>query len=1127
MAAERIGVTVGVTFATKITELLANPTRRQLRYVFCFNSIVEELKKEEKNLMLARDRVQNKVNMALRNAEEIEKDVEEWMTETNTVIDDVQRLKIEIEKYMKYFDKWCSSWIWRYSFNKKVAKKAVILRRLWESGKFDTVSYQAPLSGTEFFPSKDFTPSKSSRKALNQIMVAVKDDDVNMIGLYGMGGVGKTTLVKEASRKATMLKLFDQVLMVVVSQAQDVIKIQDQMADKLGLNFDVKTTEGRARRLHKRLKNEKKILIILDDVWRYLDLKDIGIPHGDDHKGCKILLTTRLRRVCASLNCQRDIPLHVLTESEAWALFKNIAGLHDCSSDLNNVAVKVVRKCKGLPLAIVTVGRALRDKSFSGWKVALQKLKSSRLIDIRDVDKDKNAYACLKLSFDHLQCEETKLCLLLCSLFPEDYEIFVEDLARYAVGLGFYQDAQSIDDVRSEVFEAIGDLKASCLLLETESEGHVKLHDMVRDFALWVGSRVEQAFRVRARVGLEEWPKTGNSDSYTAMSLMNNNVRELPARLVCPKLQLLLLARKRALFCREETITVPDTVFEGVKELKVLSLAHGFLSMQSLEFLTNLQTLELKYCYINWPRSGKKRTDLALFQMLKRLKILSFFGSFIEELPEEIGELDNLRVLDLRSCKLLVRIPSNLIRRLSKLEELYIGSSSFKKWEVEGTCKQGSNASLMELKSLSHLDTVWLNYDEFIQKDFAFPNLNGYYVHINCGCTSDSSPSGSYPTSRTICLGPTGVTTLKACKELFQNVYDLHLLSSTNFCNILPEMDGRGFNELASLKLLLCDFGCLVDTKQRQAPAIAFSNLKVIDMCKTGLRKICHGLPPEGFLEKLQTLKLYGCYHMVQIFPAKLWKTLQTLEKVIVRRCSDLQEVFELHRLNEVNANLLSCLTTLELQELPELRSIWKGPTHNVSLKNLTHLILNNCRCLTSVFSPSLAQSLVHIRTIYIGCCDQIKHIIAEKVEDGEKTFSKLHLQPLSLRNLQTLTIYECNRLEYIFPISIARGFMRLEKIIIVRAVQLAEFFRTGEQVILSPGGNNSMSLQQKNLELKCSSPHSCCSGDHTAVFPSLQHLEFTGCPKLLIHSIAELLVPSKLLSEFGVLTLKCSGVPL
>jgi Cdc6-like AAA superfamily ATPase len=143
------------------------------------------------------------------------------------------------------------------------------LRRLEEKRKkFPTVSHKAPPDPIEFLPSKEFTSSESSKEAFEQIMKALIDDKVNMIELCGMGGVGKTTLVKEVGRKAKELQLFDEVLMATVSPNPNVIDIQRRMADSLGLLFQPEESkQGRTDRLWKRLKTEKKMLIILDDVW--------------------------------------------------------------------------------------------------------------------------------------------------------------------------------------------------------------------------------------------------------------------------------------------------------------------------------------------------------------------------------------------------------------------------------------------------------------------------------------------------------------------------------------------------------------------------------------------------------------------------------------------------------------------------------------------------------------------------------------------------------------------------------------------------------------------------------------------------------------------------------------------
>ncbi|KAL3612747.1 hypothetical protein D5086_003767 [Populus alba] len=99
----------------------------------------------------------------------------------------------------------------------------------------------------------------------------------------------------------------------------------------------------------------------------------------------------------------------------------------------------------------------------------------------------------------------------------------------------------------------------------------------------------------------------------------------------------------------------------------------------------------------------------------------------IEELPDEIGELKELRLLDVTGCELLRRIPVNLIARLKKLEELLIGDESFKGWDVVGCdSTEGMNASLTELSSLSHLAVLSLKIPKVSQ--VAEDSRTGFFV---------------------------------------------------------------------------------------------------------------------------------------------------------------------------------------------------------------------------------------------------------------------------------------------------------------------------------------------------------------------------------------------------------------
>jgi hypothetical protein len=204
---------------------------------------------------------------------------------------------------------------------------------------------------------------------------------------------------------------------------------------------------------------------------------------------------------------------------------------------------------------------------------------------------------------------------------------------------------------------------------------------------------------------------------------------------VCPQLKVLLLGL-------DDGLNVPERFFEGMKAIEVLSLMGGCLSLQSLELSMNLQSLLLIEC---------KCKGLIWLRKLQRLKILVFRRCDSNKgLPDEIGELKELRLLDLTSCYSL-RIPVNLIGRLKKLEELLIGDGSFNGWDVVGCdSTEGMNASLTELSSLSHLAVLSLRIPkvECIPRDFVFPRLLKYDIMLGHGYSETV-----YPTSTRLYLG--------------------------------------------------------------------------------------------------------------------------------------------------------------------------------------------------------------------------------------------------------------------------------------------------------------------------------------------------------------------------------------
>ncbi|TYI84771.1 hypothetical protein E1A91_D05G390100v1 [Gossypium mustelinum] len=1029
---------VSNSVGTLIVDCVVKPVGRQLDYVRRFHGNVEKLREKKCDLESARDRLQHEIEDAERQLLLIQKDVQNLQSKAGETVSDMGTLEGEIQLNKRCLN-WCPNWIWRYQLSKKAMKKTQDMSELLEKfGRLGPVGYRDPtaLPTIDFLCSKEFVVSESSKVAFNQIIEALKDENINMIGLWGMGGVGKTTLAREVGSQATKLNLFDKVVITTVSQKPNFERIQDQIAQYIG--FDMKNDRGRRseQELWLRLKKEQRILIILDDIWEPIHLKEnIGIPIGDDHKGCKVLLTTRRKRVCQIMECRPVVQLHCLDDDEAWTLFEKKAGLDDFSDDcIKTPAKKIVKKCGGLPIAIVPLASALKGKTnCHEWQAAYHRLEGRRLTEIEDVH-ERNAYVILEASFDYLKDLMTKTCFLLCSLFPEDHEIYVEDLVRYAWGLKLCKCIDPIKYVRSEVLASIEILKNSGLLLDCRGR-HVKMHDVVRQFALWIASsRKEFSFGT-----VETLPMDESYKHYTAISFEADQTDELPKGVGFPYLKLLLHGGNRFMETSSE-------FFEGMKALQVCALKDQLISLAAFKFNMNLRTLCLIDCELS---------DITMLGKLKSLHILSLSGSDITELPTEAGDLENLRLLDLSYCEDLRRIARNLIQRLSNLEELYLHECSSLKWATENSTKRESYSSLSELNLLPKLVVISLDISsEHLLDGFVFRRLWSFDVCI--GITREPwilkrRDLKTYPISRSLRI----VKSVDACKQLFEDLESLQLNDVEGHPNLIPSLD-LGFRKLTSLYLREChSMQCLIDASKQQVPITALSNLRKLSLSDMfHLEEVCNAPQPQGFLQKLEEVIVSDCGEMRVLFPIAELRSieqegpsrhlsLQSLKIVEIERCNNLKYIFP-----RSVANSLGQLHTLKIKSCSQLEDIIEDrqveykcqlqSLRKVSLIDLPQLKGRNVNDIlpTQSFLQKLkvhnCPQLIHfiisttIQELVIGKMtnEQLSNLHSCKYEELEQyqTSSQHHPLPLCFPNLIRIDILECESLKSLFPIIIAQG---------------------------------------------------------------------------------------------------------
>ena len=921
-------------FASSVSRDLVCGALNQLRYPCCFNNFVKKLEQEEGDLIVTRDSVQKFVAHAKRQTRKTSEVIDKWLWDATNDVDNVNELLKEARTKKICCFGHCQNWIWRYRVGKKLANKTVDLEKFIEEGrKYLPFDHIATLpSGTLDLLLEKCMNFVSRQSAYEELLEAVKNTDVAMIGLYGMGGCGKTTLAMEVRKFAEAEHLFDKVLFVPVSSTVEVRRIQEKIASSLQFEFPETEEMERAQRLCLRITQEKKILVILDDVWEKLNFGRIGIPSCEHHKGCKILITTRSEEVCTSMDCQRKIYLPILTDEEAWTLFQNKSLISEGTSDtLKHLGRLISNECKGLPVAIAAVASSLKGKAETIWRVALNKLRSAKPINIEKGLTD--PYKCLQLSYDNLDTKEAKSLFLLCSVFPEDMEIPVEQLIRCAIGLGVVGEVHSYEEARSEVIAAKIKLVSSCLLLDEKDEC-VKMHDLVRDVAHLIAKNENNIIKCE----LEK-----------DVTLEQNSVRYLwcekfPNDLDCSNLEFLLLKTKSEEF---------DEIFKRMGMLKVLILVNNTgrkiaLSKMSLRTLTNLRFLFI---------FGFELTDFSFVSDVKKLQILSLHRCSLPSFPElqtdvATTQLTTLKLLELNKCDIKGK-KFEVIKRSLVLEELYIV-------DIKGEWDGKSEDNIEFFNTFSVPQTLHRYGIVLGSRNFYEYNVGEFF--------------GSY--YRTLLLSYFDISN-EVIKSLAKKAKDLFIANIEGGAkNMIPdifEIQGGGLDELIKFEIRDSkQIECLIDTSSNLSEVVTlFSKLHSLRMDNMeNLRALWHCFSPaNGPFENLEELYLSDCPRLTSLFTYVVAQSLVQLKILKIERCDGLKHILADDDKTEKSQDEFATGNPVQV------------------FQNLQEVEVNICRELKYIFSASIVGGLGRLKVLKIEKCDMLDQIIEDIVpaEQDEK----------------------------------------------------------------------------------------------------------------------------------------------
>ncbi|XP_028061861.1 disease resistance protein At4g27190-like [Camellia sinensis] len=981
--------------AGRIVEPVIQLVVLHVGFVFQYKKKQKKLEVEIKNLEEHKKQIEEKVDEAITRGEEVDEPVSNWLAE---VEERVQKIKEDntIDENMQCFKFSCPDYISHYRISKDAENKMEEVKNLSQSGNFSTVAHPKPFAQELQFPSSsaNYANFESRELAFNNIMVALQDSNVKMIGIYGTGGVGKTTIVEEIGKQVKN-GLFNEVVVAVVSQDAYVSNIQGQLADRLNLELKGETEVGKANQLWNRLNNGKKNLIILDDMWQELDLKTIGIPITDGNNCCKVVITSRIRGVLEKMHVNSYVPMQVLLEKEAWSLFKMKVGNSVDSVELHDIANAVCKECGGLPVAILAVGAALKDKKKYVWEDVLDQFKDSMLKNIAGIDP--KVYASLKLSYDRLESSDAKSCFLICCFFPEDTNISIEVLARHCIARSLLgQNTNTLKRASRRVLTVVDILKDACLLLEGKDENFVKVHDVIRDVALSIAK--DDGKEILVKHGEKKWPEKDTCESSSAMSLRFDNTLELPDDLVCPQLHTLAMKLKRNI---NPLLNVPDRFFSGMEKLTILELNRiCMLPPLSLANLVNLRMLWLDNCVLG---------DIAILKDLNNnLEILSLQGSNIEVLPSEIGQLTRLRLLDLGNCKKLTEIPQGVISNLSRLEELYILDD----YEF-GHREERSKVNLDELGKLTQLTTLEIHIPNvtLLPKDFCFENFIRFKISIGISIIGMPISDTSSKSCKLV-----GVSLMDKFIVLLLRAEELHLEKIEGLQEVLHDRGGEGsfmerhrlnpsgfFNNLIQLTILDCRLKYLFSL----SCARGFPRLQRLGIFNCEMMEAIVGIEEEKDEDELSS-QVINFSQLKYLCLGNLPKLISFYPKVEKMSTSEGSSSTQAQFLfNEKVA--FPVLEYLNIQKLPNIIEIWDkqllmaSEKESKSFCQLEAMTVSNCEKLVHVVQFNMLPRLQNLNIFEVDNCPKVEAIVSEKEKEEGTTNNDI----IVFSQLTTLHLYD------------------------------------------------------------------------------------------------------------------------